>query len=109
MKRFLQSVLRLKEDHRLSRINTLFGTSGPIVSAQSALLVGDRVAHGIFPSVNYANYSPVVYDHYLGDNNRWVVSYELPENNGEVFLGGGGPEIHIRKSDGKLLFVGLQR
>lgn len=106
MKRFLQSVLRLKDDHRLSRINTLFGTSGPIGSAQSALLVGDRVAHGVFPSVNYANYSPVVYDHYLSDSNRWVVSYELLGNN---VLGGGGPEIHIRKSDGKLLFVGLQR
>lgn len=109
MKRFLQSALRMRENFRLCRITALFGTSGPINDAQSASVIGDRVAHGVFPNINYANYSAVVYDHYLSDTNRWVVSYEPFENNGKVFLGGGGPEIHLRKTDGQVLQVGIQR
>ncbi len=81
----------------------------PVADASTALIIGQQVAHEKYQKINYANYNVVVYDHYLRDNNRWVVSFELPENNGEVILGGGGPEVHIRKTDGKILYVGIQR
>ena len=48
------------------------------------------------------------------DGELWIVSYDIPpvyDENGEIVeatLGGGGPEVKIKKSNGKITYCMLQ-
>ncbi len=93
-------------------VSDLFKPTLPVTDATTALTIGKKVAQEKYPNIDYNSYAVQVYDHYLRDDNRWVVSYELVDGNGRIMdniLGGGGPEIHIRKTDGKILYTGIQR
>ena len=95
-------------------VSSLFSPPLPVRTSEQALLIGSHVAHEKFPNVNYNKYRLFVAD---GDNKPhimgglWCVYYELVDENGEIadVLGGGGPEIHIRKKDGKIVYANLQR
>lgn len=96
-------------------ISNLFQPAVPVETAEQALSIGVCVAHEKFPNVDYSRYKVDVVD---GDvykplilGGRWCVSYELLDENGESALvfGGGGPEIYIRKKDGKVVRAVLQR
>jgi len=43
------------------------------------------------------------------DDNIWVVSYYKRSSNSEIVLGGGGPKVHIRQTDGKVISCLLQK
>lgn len=74
----------------------------PVETPRQAQVIGERIAHEKFPNVNYNKYRVSVLD---GDikpyimGGLWCVYYEPINENGEIddVLGGGGPEIHIRK------------
>ena len=88
--------------------------AAPIETPRQAQIIGERIAHEKFPNINYNKYRIFVAD---GDNKPhimgglWCVYYALVNENGELenVLGGGGPEIHIRKKDGKIVYANLQR
>ncbi len=95
-------------------ISNLFHTVTPVKTPHQAQIIGEKIAHERFPKVNYNNYRLSVAD---GDNKPyimggvWCVYYSPINKNGELaeVLGGGGPEIHIRKKDGKIIYANLQR
>ena len=95
-------------------ISNLFQTVTPVETPLQAQAIGERIAHEKFPKVNYNKYRISVAD---GDDKPfimrgvWCVYYSPIGGNGdpEEVLGGGGPEIHIRKKDGKVIYANLQR
>lgn len=95
-------------------IPNFFKTSTPVRTSQQALLIWERIAHKKFPNIDYSRYRVSVDD---GDNKpfiyggMWCVYYSPINENGEIeeVLGGGGPEILIRKKDGKIVHACLQR
>lgn len=95
-------------------ISNLFKPVTPVETSYQAQVIGERIAHEKFPRVNYNNYRISVAD---GDDKPyimggvWCVYFSpISENGGlEEVLGGGGPEIHIRKKDGKIIYANLQR
>jgi Peptidase propeptide and YPEB domain. len=49
---------------------------------------------------------------YTSSEGIWLVVYDLFDENGERlsgWTGGGGPEVHIRKSDGRIVYCNLMR
>ena len=95
-------------------ISNLFKPVTPVETSYQAQVIGERIAHEKFPRVNYNNYRISVAD---GDDKPyimgsvWCVYFSPISENGELeeVLGGGGPEIHIRKKDGKIIYANLQR
>ena len=95
-------------------ISNLFKTVTPVETPYQAQVIGERIAHEKFPNVNYNKYRLSVAD--VDDKPNimgglWCVYYSPISENGELeeILGGGGPEIHIRKKDGKVVYINLQR
>lgn len=66
-----------------------------------AIAIGKIICGVVYPQFDYGKYS---WDCYYNPNDEaWHVGcYEY-----EGVLGGGLPEVHIKKSDGKVVFVGL--
>lgn len=95
-------------------ISNLFKTVTPVETPYQAQIIGERIAYERFPKVNYNKYRISVAD---GDDKPyimggvWCVYYSPIRENGELeeVLGGGGPEIHIRKKDGRIMYANLQR
>lgn len=92
-------------------VSNLFSPSLPVRTSEQALLIGSHVAHNKYPNIDYNRYRINVDDSYLNSRNIWVVSYLLLDANGRTadVLGGGGPVIHISKTDGKIVYINLQR
>ena len=93
-------------------LSNLFKAPVPVETAQQAQIIGERIAHESFPNIDYSKYRINVDDQqHPTRRDTWCVHYDLLDSNGELasVFGGGGPEIHIRKKDGKILRVTLQR
>lgn len=102
--------------------NTLYVK--PVKSEQEAREIGEYIAHGLFPDIDYSRYeSAKVLDY--GDG-YYSITYLLPPRieklpdfvplkEGETrerlvyAKGGGGPEIIIEKETGKIVLFNLQK
>lgn len=84
-------------------------TSVPVETAEQALAIGERVAHEEFPNIDYSKYEvQVEYRCYRNGCKVWEVWYWDVNKDPRIF-GGGGPEISIRQTDGKILNAVLGR
>lgn len=92
-------------------IPNIFKPSLSVTTSEQALFIGSQVARNKYPNIDYNRYLVNVDDSYLDSHNIWVVSYLLLEEDGRIadVLGGGGPVIHISKTDGKIVYINLQR
>lgn len=91
----------------LHNIKTFFFPT-PVETEEQALDLGERLAHSLYTYIPFDNYIPQV----CSNDDEWLVYYCLKGPDGLInhhILGGGGPEIHIRKKDGKLLNIFLQK
>jgi hypothetical protein len=83
--------------------------SQPAITAEEALKIGVQAAHERFPDIEYSRYIVHVEDYskfIQRVEDIWVVFYSL--DNPRI-RGGGGPAVHIRKSDGRVMKTYLQR
>ena len=85
--------------------------SSPVLTFRQAQIIGERIAHEKFPNVDYSRYGIDIHDQCSSKGDEWCISYYLIDENKKRVLafGGGGPEIHIRKKDGKITYANLQR
>ena len=86
------------------------GLSSSINTSQQAIELADRVAKYRWNSIDFDKY--VIQAEYLESTNEWCVYYCLKGSDNRIdehIFGGGGPEIHIRKSDGKITSYKLQK
>ena len=86
-------------------IGSIFGLIGPIDHHLQALEIGQKIAMSRLPNIDYSKYTVKVHN----VQSEWIVFYVLNDADGQHFMGGGGPEIHIRKSDGRITKYNLQR
>jgi hypothetical protein len=77
---------------------------------EDALRIGEYAARSKWSQINYDKYS--VYVDFNSNTNVWCVYYLLKGSDGFTdfnVLGGGGPEVHIRMFDGKVIVNALQK
>ena len=98
----LRSVL--SENERLKK--------GPVESKQEAIEIAKRYVKEKYKR-SFEDYQiKVVIESELdadGSDDVWVVSYSYIDKFGYAVEGGGGPEVHIRKTDGKIIYCMLQQ
>lgn len=93
-----------------SGIVSLLLPHNPVNTSLEAIRIAENIVHQKYPDINYDNYTAQV--EFDQNTNEWCIFYMLntieghPDNN---IMGGGGPEIHLRKSDGKITKVVLQK
>lgn len=76
----------------------------PVITSEQAITISKQYV--------YKKYH-IYFDEYTvnvtSDDNSWNVYYTRVDSNGYAYEGGGGPELHIKKSNGKVIRCLLQK
>jgi len=80
-------------------MNFLFFAKQPVESKEEAIVIAKEYVQKKY-NHNFNEYEIRAEQ----ENDIWVISYGL----GFGIVGGGGPEVHIKKSSGRIIYCSLQ-
>ena len=83
-----------------------FLNQNPVSTEEQAILIAEKYVSKKYNN-NFNKYAIMA----ELEDDTWIVTYykNIKLNEGEGLMGGGGPELHIKKSNGKVIRCLLQK
>ena len=76
-----------------------------ISNPEVAVKIADEVCRAVFTEIDFELYLKCLI--YKYENDKWVVIYTQKKNEYTFFVGQGGPEIHIKRATGEVVYIGI--
>jgi len=92
---------------KIKRGNRELSNTICISSPEVAVKIADMICRTIFTEINFEQYLPCLIYEYKND--KWIIIYMPKKQKYTFVVGEGGPEIHIKRATGEVIYIGIIR